>query len=266
MALYPSCLYNRTQEARRHLSITRQTDASYVGYPYHIVDLAVRMRPIVEEIDRARNTNLEISLLKFEPSRFYSTNDKYSNRSKVAIIRILGALIHERYIHIGREEGDEQTVRLDVMSDRGRWIVIFSEFLDGLRSYILPQDEIAIVVCDMIDNYRDLVAKDELKYRTIPPIIGNHDLHWLLWEYATVELDLKRKFMNDIFRTTEVPDQVLAEVRFSANEVGYKNFSLYVGPEEAIGDNVNRKKSVSWAKLSETVRQYMNLKRVRDRA
>ncbi|MDE0386807.1 MAG: hypothetical protein OXI22_23200 [Defluviicoccus sp.] len=260
MALYPSCLYNRTQEARRHLTNTRRTGADFSGYPYHIVDLSVRMRPIVQEIDKIRKTNLEINLVKFERSRSFSTNDRYLRRSKVGIWVVLGAVIHERYIHVGSTEGDEKTIRLDVMSDKGRWIVNFYEFLYGLESYLMTRDEIAIIVCDMVDAYRSLVANDEPKYRKVPPQFGNFDLDWLLWDYVTPELGLKRIFMNEIFERIDIPDHVLIKVRFNANEIAYNEFMLYVGPHETLGKNGDWKKAVSWTTLSETVRRYINLK------
>ena len=260
MALYPSCLYNRTQEGRQHLNVTRRTGTHFGGYPYHIVDLAVRMRPIVEEIDKARKTKLEMSLLEFEPSRFYSANNKYAKKNKVSVMVVLGALIHERYIHVGKREGDEKTIRLDVISDRGRWIINFSEFLNCLDWYLLSRDEIAIIVCDMIDNYRVSVANDEPKYRTIPPDFGNYDLDWLLWEYATLEPGLKRIFMNEIFKRSDVPDPILTKVRFNANEIAYREFRLYAGPQEALGENEDCRRLVCWATLSETVRRYITCK------
>ena len=110
----------------------------------------------------------------------------------VDIMVILGAIIHERYVHIGTQQGGDKTLRLDVISDKGRWIVNYSEFLGGLKSYILSRDEIAIVVCDMIDNYRALAELDKQTYRMIPPEIGNFDLDWLLWDYAFQELELKK--------------------------------------------------------------------------
>lgn len=258
MALYPSCLYNRTQAARRHWNITRQKGANFSGYPYHIIDLSVRMRPIVEEIDKAQKTNLEMSLLGFESSRYYPANDKYARKDKVSLMVVLGAIIHERYILVGNTEEDERTTRLDVISDRGRWIVDFWEFLDGLNSYLMTRDEIAIVVCDMIDNYRGLVADDEPKYRTMPPNFGNFDLDWLLGEYATLESGLKRIFMNDIFGRPDVPDHILTKVKFNANEISYKGFRLYAaGPHETLWEKENCRSLVSWTTLSETVRRYI---------
>ena len=143
---------------------------------------------------------------------------------------------------------------------RGRWIVDFWEFLDGLNSYLMTRDEIAIVVCDMIDNYRGFVANDEPKYRTMPPDFGNYDLDWLLWEYATLEPGLKRIFMNEIFKRRDVPDHILTKVRFNANEISYKEFRLYAGPREALGENEDCRRLVSWATLSETVRRYITCK------
>ncbi len=258
MALYPSCLYNRVQEAKRHMSSVMRVGKEFVGYPYHIVDLSVRMRPIVEEIDEVRKSKKEIELLKFEPSRSFAANDRYSSRNDVGIMVLLGAIIHERYIHIGVTEEDERTVRLDVMSDRGRWIVRLSEFLSSLHSYLLSQDEIALIVCEMIDNYTNEVARDEVKYRTRPPKFGNHDLDWLLWEYATQEPGLKRMLMSDVFGAHEVPDYVVSQLRFSANHIGYKGFDLYISPHAWNGWNADCRRAASWTTLSETVRRYVN--------
>ena len=62
-------------------------------------------------------------------------------KNSVDIMVILGAIIHERYVHIGTQQGGDKTLRLDVISDKGRWIVNYSEFLGGLKSYILSRDE-----------------------------------------------------------------------------------------------------------------------------
>lgn len=258
MVLYPSCLYNRIQEAKRHMSSVMRVGEAFVGYPYHIVDLSVRLRPIVEEIDEVQKTKKAIELLMFEPSRSFVANDKYSNRNDVGIMVLLGAIIHERYIHIGTTEGDEQTTRLDVISDRGRWTVRLSEFLGSLNSYLLSQDEIARIVCEMIDNYTNEVAKDEVEYRTRPPEFGNYDLDWLLCEYATQESTLKRKLMSVVFESHEVPEYVVSELRFSANSISYKGCDLYVSPHNWNGWTTDRKRAVSWKTISETVQGYIN--------
>ena len=260
MTLYPSCLFNRIKEARQHLISAREIGPNFKGYPYHIVDLSVRMRPIVEVIDKEQKKRLCIELLEFEPSKSFPKNDKYIKENKVEIIVLLGAIIHERYVHIGTQQGDEQTVRLDVISDRGRWIVKLSEFIDSLQSYILSRDEIATVVCDMIDNYRDLVRKNELEYRTKPPTIGNFDLEWLLWDYMTQELELKKAIMNQIFNIYEVPEKVINELRFSANSISYKNLALDFAPNNWRGENSEHTKRVSWGVLSNLVRGFLGNK------
>ena len=260
MTLYPSCLFNRIEEARQHLISVRKIGPNFRGYPYHIVDLSVRMRPIVEVINKEQKKRLDITLLEFESSKAFPKNDKYLDQNKVEIIVLLGAIIHERYIHIGTRQGDEQTVRLDVISDRGRWIVKFSEFIDSLQSYMLSRDEIAAVVCDMIDNYRDLVRKNELEYRTKPPTIGNFDLEWLLRDYITQELELKKAIMSQIFNIYKVPEKVLKELRFSANSIAYKNFALYFTPHGWRGENSEHMKRVSWGVLSNIVRDFLGNK------
>ena len=68
MQLYPSCPSNRIQEANRQLSFAQNIPPIVSQYPYHIIDLSVRMRPVVEEIDTARKRKPEIELLQFELS------------------------------------------------------------------------------------------------------------------------------------------------------------------------------------------------------
>lgn len=109
MTLYPSCLFNRTEEAKQHLAHAKEVGLNFGRYPYHIVNLSVRMRPIVEVVDNAREKKLDIRLLGFEPSRSFPKNDKYINANKIEIWMLLGAIIHERYIHnrgAGRRQED----------------------------------------------------------------------------------------------------------------------------------------------------------------
>ena len=260
MTLYPSCLSNRIKEAEQHLISVRKAGLNFGKYPYHIVDLSVRMRPVVEVIHKEQKKRLNITLLEFEPSKSFPKNDKYMNENKVEIIVLLGAIIHERYIHIGTQEGDEKTIRLTVVSDRGRWTVKFPEFIDSLQSYMLSQDEIAIVVCDMIDNYRDLVRNSELEYRTKPPTIGNFDLEWLLWDYMIQELELRKVIMSQVFNVYEIPEKVFEKLRFSANSIAYKDFALYFTPHSWRGENSEYVKRVSWALLSNIIRTHLNHK------
>ena len=256
MFLYPSCLSNRTDEARRYLQSVRNMSSSVSRYPYHIVDLSVRMRPIVEVIEDVRRKTSDITLVTFEPSRSYPRNDKYVGRNRVELMVVLGAIIHERYIHIGEQEGDKGTTLLDVQSDRGRWIVKHDEFMGILQSYTLSRDEIAIIVCDMIDNYRESVARNEVKYRTMPPTIGNFDLEWLLLNYAGQNVALKRDIMIKIFNVSEIPENVLMKLRFSANSIGHQRFDLYFSPHNWRGENAEHMKTISWANLSKIVREH----------
>ena len=77
MPLYPSCLSNRIDEAQRYLKSIRMVSSRFSGYPYHIVDLSVRMRPIVEVIEDVRSKISDVALVTFEPSRSYPRNRVY---------------------------------------------------------------------------------------------------------------------------------------------------------------------------------------------
>ena len=257
MPLYPSCLSNRIDEAQRYLKSIRMVSSRFSGYPYHIVDLSVRMRPIVEVIEDVRSKTSDVALVTFEPSRSYPRNNKYMERHTVELMVVLGAIIHERYIHMSAQQGHERTILLDVQSDRGRWIVNHDEFIDRLKSYLLSRNEIAIIVCDMIDTYGELVANNEVKYRTIPPTIGNYDLDWLLSEHAGQNEPLKRDIMAEIFNVSKVPESVVTELRFSANSIGYQMFDLHFSPHHWRGNNAEHVRKISWASLSDIVRKHL---------
>ena len=59
---------------------------------------------------------------------------------------LLGAIIHESYLHIGPTQDSGDRKRLDVKSDRGRWIVYFEDFIGTMSTYLLCIDEIAETV------------------------------------------------------------------------------------------------------------------------
>ena len=260
MHIYPSCLSNRIEEAGTHLHSVKKDTPSLRRYPYSLIDFSVRMRPIVEVIDEARKTEIDIKLLHFEKSRLYRRNDKYLSKHKVALKVILGAIIHEKYIHIGRKQGDKETIRLDVWSDRGRWIVEFSEFINKLESYILTRDEIATVVCDIVDNLTKSAIKAPEKFKATPPEIGNFDLNWLLSDYSAHEITLKKSIMSEIFNIDEVPEKYIRDLRFSANSVSYQNFDLYFMPTDWLDNNSTPWEKISWTMLTYIFRNYLNSK------
>ena len=135
MRIYPSCLFNRITEARRHFPSVERTDWKSVVYPYSLIDLAVRMRPIVDVVNSAKGIDPKVELLCFEPSWWFDGNKKYIGAQSVSIVVLLGAIIHETYVHIGATQDAGSRRRLDVKSDRGRWIVYFDDFIDIMRTY-----------------------------------------------------------------------------------------------------------------------------------
>ena len=179
MRIYPSCLFNRITEARRHFPSVERTDWKSVVYPYSLIDLAVRMRPIVDVVNSAKGIDPKVELLCFEPSWWFDGNKKYIGAQSVSIVVLLGAIIHETYVHIGATQDAVSRRRLDVKSDRGRWIVYFDDFIDIMRTYLLSTDEVAETVCDLIDNHQQLLSKKpEVRWKA-PPNIGNWDFDWL---------------------------------------------------------------------------------------
>ena len=154
MRIYPSCLYNRISEARRVFPSVEGVDWRLLGYPYNLIDLAVRMRPVVEVINSAKGFDRKIKLLNFEPSWWFDGNRKYVGAQEVSIVVLLGAIIHESYVHVGATQNSPDRQQLDVQSDRGRWIVCFDEFIRTTKSYLLNTDEIAETVCDMVDSHQ----------------------------------------------------------------------------------------------------------------
>ena len=256
MRIYPSCLYNRIDEARRYFPNVEIGDWSLVKYPYNLIDLAVRMRPIVDVISSAKGIDAKIRLFRFEPSWWFDGNRKYVGAQQVSIVVLLSAIIHESYVHIGptQDTGDRQ--HLDVKSDRGRWIVYFDDFVSTMRTFLLNTDEIAETVCDMIDNHQELLSnKPEIRWKA-PPNIGNLDLDWLLWVYLSESPKMKQAIISSIFDIDSIPTDKLTELRFSANSVGHATFDLHFSPKDWSSE-IDGRKSVEWGVFTKLVRSLL---------
>lgn len=256
MRIYPSCLYNRIREARRHFPSVERADWKLVMYPYNLIDLAVRMRPIVDVINSAKGIDPKVELLVFEPSWWFDGNRKYVGAREVSIVVLLGAIIHESYVHIGPTQASGDRQRLDVKSDRGRWIVYFDDFIDTMRTYLLDTDKIAETVCDMIDNHQKLVSnKPEIRSQA-PPHIANSDLDWLLWVYLSESPAIKRTIISSIFNLESIPTDKLMELRFSANGIGHETFDLHFSPKDWSAE-IEGQKRMEWRVFTRVVRSLL---------
>lgn len=256
MRIYPSCLYNRISEARRFFPSIERADWKLVGYPYNLIDLAVRMRPIVEVINSAKGFDRKITLLNFEPSWWFDGNKKYVGAHEVSIVVLLGAIIHESYVRVGATQDSHDRIQLDVKSDRGRWIVCFDEFIRAARSYLLNTDEVAETVCDMIDNHQALLrTKPEIRFKA-PPNIGNLDLDWLLWVYLSQNAKMKKAMVSAIFGIESIPTDKFEGLRFSPNIVGHATFDLYCSPKDWCSE-VEGGKRLAWGEFTGLVRSLL---------
>ena len=225
-------------------------------YPYKLIDLVVRMRPIVDVINSAKGIDPKVELLCFEPSWRFDGNKKYIGAQSVPIVVLLGAIIHESYLHIGptQDSGDRQ--RLDAKSDRGRWIVYFDEFIEAMRTYLLNTDQIAETVCDLLDNHQELLKrKSEIRWKA-PPNVGNWDLDWLLWVYLSRSPKMKQTVISSIFNIESIPDDKLTELRFSANSIGHATFDLHFSPSDWSAES-ERRKRVEWREFTRLVRSLL---------
>ena len=259
--IYPSCLCNRIAEARRHFPTLEMGDSRSVVYPYSLIDLAVRMRPVVAVINSAKKIDRKIELCHFEPSWWFDGNKKYVNANEVSITVLLGAMIHEFYLHVGPTNDSGGRQRLDIASDRGRWIVYYDDYVATLRRYLLNTDEVAETVCDMIDNHQELVNKHpEIRWKA-PPNIGNLDLDWLLWVYLSENANLKRAILSDVFDVKDVSIEKVTVVRFSANSVGHETFNLHLSPVDWNPETENRR-TIRWVEFSKFVRSWLSSCRV----
>ena len=244
MALYGSCLDNRIQVARPYLDYAKKAGAPTRGYPYYIIDLAVRMRPIVEEIEGTGRAQLSIPLLNFEPPAA-KTKNKYSHEHEVEIRTILNAIIHEIYILAG-------PAQLDVASDKGRWIVSFPEFLKALDSYMLSRDKIAAVICEMIHLWLISAEKNPQKHTGRLAVFSMSNLSWnfdwLCTEYVDMEVALKTKFMDEFFQGRDI--------MFAPNTCDITGFDI------AGGRKIPHRMAIPWKAFLEIVREYIKSKNV----
>ena len=256
MRVYPSCLYNRISEARRLLPSVEGVDWKLVRYPYSLIDFAVRMRPVVEVINSAKGLDRKIKLLNFEPSWWFDGNRRHVGAHEVSIVVLLGAIIHESYLHVGPTQDSPDRQQLDVQSDRGRWMVCFDEFVYATRSYLLNPDEVAECVCDMIDHHQKLLSTNpEIRWKA-PPNIGNLDLDWLLWVYLSQNPNMKKSIVSSIFGIENIPKVKFGALRFSANSVGHASFDLHFYPKDWSSEIEGRKR-VEWGVFTGLVRSLL---------
>ena len=258
MRIYPSCLYNRIREARSYFSNFSIEKVDWrsvnLGYPYNLIDLAVRMRPIVHVINSAKKINREVKLLKFEPPWGCDQHKNHINAQKVPMKRLLGAIIHETYLHIGQDSCAQQ--RLDIMSDKGRWIVCFKDFLGVMETYLLNMDETAETVCDMIDKRQELLSKKPEILGKIPPSIGNYDLDWLLLEYLPQRPKMKQAIVSIIFNLNDIPKNEPNDFPLSINHTYHKSFNLSISSSK-IPKFKRITKCVKWGEFSRLIRSLL---------
>lgn len=211
------------------------------------------MRPIVETVNSAKGIDPKIELLNFESSWWFNGNQKYVSAGEVSVPVMLSAIIHESYVHVGSANEATSGHRLDVESDRGRWIVPFEEFVDALKQYLFNVGQIAETVCDMIDRHQELLrSKPEIRWKA-PPRIGNYDLDWLLWIYLSENANRKKGVLASVFGVNSIPTSQLMSVRFSANSVDHASFDLYVSPTDLCFE-VEGRKQVEWDAFTKLVR------------
>lgn len=254
--IYPSCLDNRISEARRLFSCVEGVDWKLVRYPYNLIDLAVRMRPIVEVINSAKGIDRKIRLLNFEPSWWFDGNKKYVGAQEVSVKVLLGAIIHESYILISPTRDSPDQKQLDVKSDRGRWIVDFDEFMRATKRYLLNKDEVAETVCDMIDNHQRLLSTSPEVRSKVPPYIGSFDVHWLLWMYLSQDPKMKKALLSSLYGINSVPNDKFQELHFSANGIGHATFDLHFSPKDWSTEAEGRKR-VEWGVFTRLVRSLL---------
>ena len=252
MAVYESCLDNRIQAARPYLDRVKKMGV-YTREYRHIKNLAFQMRPLVAEIEKTGwRTESRIMLIERGPLPIIVAEP-------VDAQPILSAIIHENYIHIcdytklfGPDiPMPDAPLRLEVVSDKERWVVDFLGFLKALDSYLLSRDDIAIVICAMIDSWLYRFS-ESLKYKPEKRMLELRMPHksslqsnflWLCRQYVEKEPELKKKFMTKFFQGRDL--------HFSPIMIGTTGFDIQLDNEDP------NYRWISWKEFLEIVRDYI---------
>ena len=183
--------------ARSILEIINATDLSQLGHP---VKNLIRT---VHHID--------------DPDHPGSAKAIYDANKTLSLIQILGYIIHVRYFSFAIHADGNHC--LDVMSDRhDRTLVYFSDFIDALRSLVLPPKSVAVAICQLTEQATRKSLSGDYGYEVT--IFSSINFGWVLSHFVQNQPELKRRILSDIFQLHQVPGRALDSLFFFVSKTG----------------------------------------------
>ena len=183
--------------ARSILEIISKADVSQLGHP---VKTDIRT---VHNID--------------DPDHPGSAKAIYDANKTIPFIQLLGYIVHVRYFAFAIHADGNHC--LDVMSDRhDRTLVYFSDFIQALRSLVLPAKSAAIAICELTEQATQKSLSGNYGYEVT--IFSSINFGWVLCHFVQGQPELKRRILSEIFQLREVPDHVLDSLFFFVSQTG----------------------------------------------
>ena len=135
----------------------------------------------------------------------------------IPLMQLLGYIIHVRYFSFSIHADGNHC--LDVMSDRhDRTLVYFSDFIQALRSLVLPPKSVAVAICELTEQATQKSLLRDSGYELT--IFSSVNLGWVLWHFVQDHPELKRRILSGIFQLDQVPDHALNKLFFFVSRTG----------------------------------------------
>lgn len=213
-------------------------DGQWTPRSVDIIETAFWARSVLDIVENVKLNRYGHSLKTTIPTtRSISDSDHpgsakaaYKKNKNISLRKLLGFVIHFRYFAFYRHADGNHC--LDVMSDyKVRQQVYYSDFTAALRSLVLSERLVALVICDLVEE--DLLGKENTPLADANSrIFAEINLFYLLHEHMKGETELKLMIMEEIFGIIDIPDELLPSLAFfqSMYEQEKKKMKIGFGP------------------------------------
>ncbi len=144
------------------------------------------------------------------PNRLGMHTAAYTNGS-IELKKLLDTIVHFRYLEYAIYKDGKNC--LQVQSDRNKELcqVFFSDFIEALKSLLIPRTLVALTVCDLVESELPEIGEgghDETSF------FGIENSSWLMGDFLKGEIELKLKVMQKFFGISDVPMETLRNRNF----------------------------------------------------
>ena len=206
-----------------------QIDEPYLYSGLNSVDLiesAFWARSVLEVIGEVKfhkyNYTLKTSIRETNtPPNHLGMHTAVYTKDSIALGKLLNTIVHFRYFEYARYRDGNNC--LQVQSDRNKELcqVFFSDFIEALKSLLIPRTLVALTVCDLVE-----LELSEGK----TSFFGIKNVSWLMGDFLKGEVELKLKVMQKFFGISDVPMETLRNRNFACG-YGHKKLKLIYGED-----------------------------------